>query len=241
MIVLGLMAPVPGSERTVTGLVPIFGLDPALGDGARAAGPLSAVWYIVFIVPFFLWTPDAKRQASASNTVIRGLKDLKDTLASLPSRGSFLAYLASLDVLPRCARRALHIRRHLRGGRSGMGHVRARRVRGGRPRRRRGWSLDRWPGRRAVRTETRDCRHHPRVDDLLLHHHHNRPGRSSVHRRRHRRGAIEPADRCVLRLRCGHRGGGRAAPSGVANHARAAGRRGANEPRRSGSTRSPAR
>ena len=95
VIVLGLMAPVPGSERTVTGLVPIFGLDPALGEGARAAGPLSAVWYIVFIVPFFLWTPDTKRQAPASNTVIRGLKDLKDTLASLPSRGSFLAYLAS--------------------------------------------------------------------------------------------------------------------------------------------------
>ena len=95
VIVLGLMAPVPGSERTVTGLVPIFGLDPALGEGARAAGPLSAVWYIVFIVPFFLWTPDPKRQAPASNTVIRGLKDLKDTLASLPSRGSFLAYLAS--------------------------------------------------------------------------------------------------------------------------------------------------
>ena len=94
-IVLGAMAPMPGSDRTVLGLEPILGLDPALGEGARAAGPLSAIWYIVFIVPFFLWTPDRPRGTSAGNTVAEGLGALKDTLAALPSRPSFLAYLAS--------------------------------------------------------------------------------------------------------------------------------------------------
>ena len=84
VIVLGLMAPVPGSEKTLIGLEPIFGLDPKQGEGARAVGPLSAVWYVVFIVPFFLWTPDAKRQASSSNAVVRGLRELKTTLAAPP-------------------------------------------------------------------------------------------------------------------------------------------------------------
>ena len=95
VIVLGLMAPMPGSERTLIGLAPVFGLDPAQGEGARATGPMSALWYIVFMVPFFLWTPDGKRQPRASGAVARGLRDLKDTLVTLPSRGSFFAYLLS--------------------------------------------------------------------------------------------------------------------------------------------------
>ena len=94
-LVLGLIAPVPGSERTVIGLEPILGLDPERGEGARAVGPLSALWYIVFVVPFFLWTPDAPRRPRVSNAVATGLRDLKRTLALLPSRGSLLAYLVS--------------------------------------------------------------------------------------------------------------------------------------------------
>ncbi len=95
VIVLGLMAPMPGSEKTLIGLNPIFGLDPVRGEGARATGPMSAIWYIVFIIPFFLWTPDAKRRVIASSAVFAGLRDLKNTLVTLPSKGSFLAYLMS--------------------------------------------------------------------------------------------------------------------------------------------------
>ena len=94
-LVLGLIAPVPGSDRTVIGLEPILGLDPGRGEGARAVGPLSALWYIVFVVPFFLWTPDAPRRPGTSNAVATGLRELKRTLAALPSRRSLLAYLVS--------------------------------------------------------------------------------------------------------------------------------------------------
>ena len=51
VIVLGLMAPMSGSETTLIGLDPIFGLDPECGEGARAAGPMAAIWYIVFMIP----------------------------------------------------------------------------------------------------------------------------------------------------------------------------------------------
>ena len=94
-VVLGLMVPVPGSERTVIGLEPILGLDPGRGEGARAVGPLSALWHIVFVVPFFLWTPDAPRRPRGSNAVAKGLRELKHTLTALPSRGGFVAYLVS--------------------------------------------------------------------------------------------------------------------------------------------------
>ena len=93
-IVLGLMTPAPGSDRTILGMAPILGLDPAQGEGARATGPFSVLWYVVFMVPFFLWSPDVSRRAGAAAGVVReGLRSLKATLAGLPSRPSLLAYL----------------------------------------------------------------------------------------------------------------------------------------------------
>ena len=56
---------------------------------------MSAIWYIVFMTPFFLWTPDVKRRPLAASAVAKGLIDLKNTLVTLPSRGGFLAYLMS--------------------------------------------------------------------------------------------------------------------------------------------------
>ena len=95
-IVLGLMTPAPGSDKTILGMAPVFGLDPALGEGARARGPFSVLWYVVFMVPFFLWSPDAGRRPSGTaGAVAEGLRGLKATLAGLPSRPSLLAYLLS--------------------------------------------------------------------------------------------------------------------------------------------------
>ncbi len=94
VIVLGLMTPAPGSDRTMLGMAPIFGLDADAGEGARATGPFSVLWYLVFMVPFFLWSPDvARRAASTAGAVREGLSSLKATLAGLPSRPSLLAYL----------------------------------------------------------------------------------------------------------------------------------------------------
>ncbi len=95
-IVLGLMTPAPGSDKTILGMAPVLGLDPAMGEGARAAGPFSVLWYVVFMVPFFLWSPDASRRPSGTaGAVAEGLRGLKATLAGLPSRPSLLAYLLS--------------------------------------------------------------------------------------------------------------------------------------------------
>jgi UMF1 family MFS transporter len=93
VIMLGLMAASPESGRTLLGLEPILGLDPATRDGDRAAGPLSAIWYIVFIIPLFVFTPDMARKCSLAASVHTGLSELRATLRQLPGHRNMLTFL----------------------------------------------------------------------------------------------------------------------------------------------------
>jgi MFS transporter, UMF1 family len=92
LLVLGLLAPAPGSERTLLGLAPAFGMDPAAGEPERATGPLSAVWYVVFVLPLFLFTPDAPGRPR-QGAVAAGLRDLAATLRGIGLHRSLAAYL----------------------------------------------------------------------------------------------------------------------------------------------------
>ena len=80
---------------TLLGSAPIFGLDPEMREGTRTVGPLSAIWYVIFIVPFFLWTPDIKKKPLQKDFLSKGFTDLITTLKSLPSQTSLSAYLLS--------------------------------------------------------------------------------------------------------------------------------------------------
>lgn len=87
----------PQTGRTMVGLPPMFGLDPAAREGTRIVGPLTAIWYIVFMIPFFLWVreprrPDALPMAEAAR---RALPELKDSLRRLPQNRSLSAFLLS--------------------------------------------------------------------------------------------------------------------------------------------------
>lgn len=89
-IVLLLLAEGP-DDRTLAGIEPILGLDPELREGTRAVGPLTAAWYVLFMLPFFLLTPSRAMVDETS----RGLASLARTLVSLPRRKSLASYLAS--------------------------------------------------------------------------------------------------------------------------------------------------
>ena len=80
---------------TLLGSAPIFGLDAEMREGTRSVGPLSAIWYVLFIVPFFLWTPDVKKKPLAKDFLSKGFTDLITTLKSLPGQTSLSAYLLS--------------------------------------------------------------------------------------------------------------------------------------------------
>jgi len=81
--------------RTMTGFEPAFGLDPARGEDSRAVGPLTAIWFAVFMVPFFLWVRDGPPPAGAHYRLGQGLRDLWHTIKRLPQHRSLLAYLGS--------------------------------------------------------------------------------------------------------------------------------------------------
>jgi MFS transporter, UMF1 family len=95
IMVLGFMSASPESGRTLIGLEPVLGLDPAMREGDRAAGPLTAIWYLVFIIPMFLFTPDVMRKPAIKGAVRDGLSKLKQTLKRLPSERSYFSFLIS--------------------------------------------------------------------------------------------------------------------------------------------------
>ena len=93
IVVLGFMAASPTSGKTLFGLTPILGLDPATFEGDRIAGPLSGLWFIVFVLPMFLFTPDFVARVSARHAVRTGLAELRHTLRDLPKHKSMFAFL----------------------------------------------------------------------------------------------------------------------------------------------------
>ncbi|WP_425092906.1 MFS transporter [Tropicimonas sp. S265A] len=78
---------------TLLGRDPAFGLDPEMREGTRSVGPFVALWYVVFIIPFFLWVSDGPPRAS--QPLRDSLLDLWATLRGLPASPSLSAYLGS--------------------------------------------------------------------------------------------------------------------------------------------------
>lgn len=94
IVMLALFA--EGSDgKTMLGSDPLFGLDAEAREGTRFVGPFSAIWYAVFMIPFFLWVRDPKNTAMSRLKISTALSDLGKTLKTLPSTPSLFAYLAS--------------------------------------------------------------------------------------------------------------------------------------------------
>src|ERR1700675_1999711 len=93
ILVLGFLAASPETGRTLFGFAPLFGLDPVSHQGDRITGPLTGIWFIIFVVPMFLLTPDYPARRPVSEALSQGLSELKQTLAELPKQKSLLAFL----------------------------------------------------------------------------------------------------------------------------------------------------
>ena len=81
--------------RTLIGLPPAFGLDPLAREGTRFVGPYAALWFIVFMIPFFLWVREPRPQRAAPGAVRRAMVALGRNLKTLPKDRSLFAYLLS--------------------------------------------------------------------------------------------------------------------------------------------------
>jgi UMF1 family MFS transporter len=93
ILVLGFLAASPDTGRTLFGFTPLFGLDPVSHQGDRISGPLTGIWFIVFVLPMFLLTPDYPAKRKVSEALHTGLTDLRHTLAELPQQKSLAAFL----------------------------------------------------------------------------------------------------------------------------------------------------
>ncbi|MGJ4927792.1 MFS transporter [Bradyrhizobium sp. HKCCYLS2038] len=93
VIVLGFLAANPDTGRTLFGVTPLFRLDPATHQGDRISGPLTGLWFILFVLPMFLFTPDFPARHRLGVAVREGLGQLKQTLRSLPQQRDVALFL----------------------------------------------------------------------------------------------------------------------------------------------------
>ena len=93
ILVLGFLAANPDTGRTLFGLAPLFGLDPATHQGDRMSGPLTGIWFIIFVTPMFWFTPDYPAKRPVGAALREGLIELRQTLGDLPRRKSMAAFL----------------------------------------------------------------------------------------------------------------------------------------------------
>lgn len=91
-LMLTLLAENAAGGRTLIGIAPIFGLDADLREGTRAVGPFTAIWYILFMIPFVLWVHEPPAPQAPGKSP---LKELWALLRSLRHRRSLTAWLVS--------------------------------------------------------------------------------------------------------------------------------------------------
>jgi len=94
-IMLLLLAGNPTTGKTLLGISPLFGLDPAQGEDARVSGPLSACWYLLFILPMFFFTPDTRTGTPLGSAIKTGLHELAGTLSELKQRIGIVKFLVA--------------------------------------------------------------------------------------------------------------------------------------------------
>ncbi len=73
---------------------PPFGLDPEKSADVRVAGPILAIWILLFSLPFFFMTPDRpSRRGVTGNVVATGLANLRSTFGNLYRAPNTLRFL----------------------------------------------------------------------------------------------------------------------------------------------------
>ena len=80
--------------KTLIGLDPAFGLDASKNEGTRFVGPFVALWYLIFMVPYFLWVHD-NHATGQRGSMGRAVRMVINLVAGLRHRASLTGYLIS--------------------------------------------------------------------------------------------------------------------------------------------------
>ncbi len=93
IIMLTLFVEDPNTGLTRLGRAPLFGLDGAMLEGTRAVGPFIAIWFAIFMIPFFLFVRDNKEFGGKPTKISAVWGELKETLVEVTKRKSLLNFL----------------------------------------------------------------------------------------------------------------------------------------------------
>jgi MFS transporter, UMF1 family len=75
---------------------PLFGLDKLAHEHARIVGPMSGLWFVIFIIPMMFFTPDMKSAGIGKVEAIRkGLGSLFETLRGLKNHKNVIHFLVA--------------------------------------------------------------------------------------------------------------------------------------------------
>lgn len=92
---------------TLLGNAPLFGLNPEMREGTRAVGPFIAIWFAIFMVPFFLLVRDDPKLGGKPTNMGAVAGELWQTLKGVTQRKSLLNFLLG-SMLYRDALNALY-------------------------------------------------------------------------------------------------------------------------------------
>ena len=82
-----------GNGKTIAGLMPGFGLlEPEAKEGTRSVGPFTAIWFVLFMIPYFRWVHDPV-VTKVRGTVGDALNALRTSIGNLRNRNSLLNLL----------------------------------------------------------------------------------------------------------------------------------------------------
>jgi UMF1 family MFS transporter len=95
LIVLLLLFVEQGNGKTLIGLDPFFGmLDASAREGTRVTGPFVAIWFAVFMIPYFLWVREV-RNPNPGAKLSKAMSNLWESIKALRLRKSLATYLGS--------------------------------------------------------------------------------------------------------------------------------------------------
>ena len=81
--------------KTFIGLEPGFGLlDPENREGTRAVGPLISIWFIIFMVPYFVWVKEDTKP-NQQGGFSKSMSELKASMLGMLKRPSLFSFMGA--------------------------------------------------------------------------------------------------------------------------------------------------
>ena len=80
---------------TVLGKTPAFYLNGELREGTRAIGPLSSIWFVIFMIPFFIFVRADNNNNKTEISVHKALKKIIDTFRKQKANRNLFTFLLS--------------------------------------------------------------------------------------------------------------------------------------------------